>query len=101
MHLASYMLFVVYTLLALYFIAGGFFMMQTVNGKKVVGVIDYDLAYCEDLFTTLYYQCFGENHIMRSDPLLSFYFTQLVRRLEELAHSNECTEHAVVCLSDL
>ena len=68
-----------------------FFMMQTVNGKKVVGVIDYDLAYCEDLFTTLYYQCFGENHIMRSDPLLSFYFTQLVRRLE----------HAVVCLSDL
>ena len=48
MHLASFMLFVVYTLLVLFFIAGGFFMMQTVNGKKVVGVIDYDLAYCED-----------------------------------------------------
>ena len=44
MHLASFMLFVAYTLLALFFIAGGFFMLQTVNGKKVVGVIDYDLA---------------------------------------------------------
>ena len=28
-------------------------MVQTVNGKKVVAVIDYDLAYCEDLFIDL------------------------------------------------
>lgn len=73
-------------------------MVQTVNGKKVVGSVDFELAFCEELFSAMHYQIFGENHIMRSDPLLSFYFTKLVGRLQELAHAHDCVDYSVVLL---
>lgn len=73
-------------------------MVQTFNGKKVVGSVDFELAFCEELFSTMYYQCFGDNHIMRSDPLLSFYFTELVRRLQDLAHAHDCADYSIVLL---
>ena len=73
-------------------------MRQKNNEKGICAVVDFQLAFCEELFTSLSEQFFCEGHIMRKDPILSFHFSQLVDRLQELTLANDCTDYSVVLL---